>query len=105
MTDVEVTVRLGREACLHSSLVLSLAEVILYYLLNEIQAFFLAICRFILYLCHSGKCLFSIGKIIEKNAKHIAAVQINSFNGFALCLVSQKTPPRGVVLRGGVASL
>ena len=49
---VQVAVGLGREACLYSSSVLAFLQVVLYNLLNEVQAFLFA-CFFAFHFCHN----------------------------------------------------
>ena len=59
MTDVKVSVRLGREARLHFSSIFTFFQIFLYCLLNKVQAF-LFTCFFVFYICHNGKCVSSI---------------------------------------------
>ena len=52
VSDVEISVRLRREAGLYTAPVLAFAQVVLYYLFNEVQTFLLAV-FFVLPFCHS----------------------------------------------------
>ena len=53
MSDVQVSVRLRREACLHSASIFTVAQVVFYNLLNEVQAFLFA-CFFVFQFCHTS---------------------------------------------------
>ena len=61
VSDVEVTVWFGREACLYFSPVFTLFQIVFYYLLNEVQALFFA-CFFALYFCHNVTIFVSWGQ-------------------------------------------
>ena len=56
MTDVKVSVRLGREAGLHFSTIFTFLQILLYCLFNKVQAFLIA-CVFVFNICHNVKML------------------------------------------------